>query len=49
MEYQKQFLVDGDIVMNEPLSHDHFPRTTSAKKCASCTFRKVCGDLKNIE
>ena len=49
MEYQKQFLVDGDIVMNEPLSHDHFARTTSAKKCASCTFRKVCGDLKNLE
>lgn len=49
MEYQKQFLVDGDIYKNEPLSHDHFPRTTSAKKCASCTFRKVCEDLKNFE
>jgi hypothetical protein len=49
MEYQKQFLVDGDIVNNEPLAHDHFPRTTSAKKCASCTFRKVCEDLKNFE
>lgn len=49
MEYQKQFIIDGDIVKNEPLSHDHFPRTTSAKKCASCTFRKVCEDLKNFE
>ena len=49
MEYQKQFLVDGDIINNQPLSHDHFPRTNSAKKCASCTFRKVCEDLKNFE
>lgn len=49
MEYQKQFIIDGDIVKNEPLTHDHFPRTTSAKKCASCTFRKVCGELKNFE
>lgn len=49
MEYQKQFLVDGDIINNQPLSHDHFPRTNSAKKCATCTFRKVCEDLKNFE
>lgn len=49
MDYQKQFLVDGDILRNEPLSHDHFPRTNSAKKCASCTFRKVCEDLKSFE
>ena len=49
MDYQKQFLVDGDIINNQPLSHDHFPRTNSAKKCASCTFRKVCEDLKNFE
>ena len=49
MDYQKQFLIDGDILRNEPLSHDHFPRTNSAKKCASCTFRKVCEDLKSFE
>jgi len=49
MEYQKQFIVDGDIVKNEPLEHTQFPRTTSAKKCASCTFRKVCEDLKSFE
>ncbi|MEI6672300.1 MAG: hypothetical protein WCL02_02835 [bacterium] len=49
MEYQKQFVVDGDILKNEPLSHDNFPRTKSEKKCASCTFRKVCEDLKNFE
>jgi len=48
-EFQKQFLVDGDIIKNEPLSPDNFPRTKSAKKCASCTFRKVCEDLKNFE
>lgn len=49
MDYQKQFLVDHDIVRNEPLSHASFPRTTSEKKCASCTFRKVCEDLKTFE
>lgn len=49
VEYQKQFLVDGDIVKNEPLSHEYFPRTKSEKKCASCTFRKVCEDLKKLE
>ncbi len=49
MEYQKQFIVDGDIVKNEPLPHAKFPRVKSEKKCASCTFRKVCEDLKNFE
>jgi len=49
LEYQKQFLVDGDILKNEPLPHDKFSRTNSKKKCASCTFRKVCADLKNFE
>lgn len=49
MDYQKQFLIDHDIVRNEPLSHTSFPRTTSEKKCASCTFRKVCEDLKTFE
>ncbi len=49
VEFQKQFLVDNDIIKNQPLSPDHFPRTNSAKKCASCTFRKVCEDLKNFE
>lgn len=49
VEYQKQFLVDGDVVANEPLPHTSFPRTKSEKKCASCTFRKVCGELKAFE
>ncbi len=49
VEFQKQFLVDGDIVNNQPLSLDKFPRTKSAKKCASCTFRQVCEELKNFE
>jgi len=49
VEYQRQFLVDGDIAKNEALPHASFPRTTSEKKCASCTFRKVCEDLKNFE
>lgn len=49
VEFQKQFLEDGDIIRNQPISPDHFPRTNSAKKCASCTFRKVCEDLKSFE
>lgn len=49
VEYQRQFIVDGDIVKNEALPHTNFPRTTSEKKCASCTFRKVCEELKNFE
>jgi len=49
VEYQRQFLVDGDIVKNEALSSSNFSRTKSEKKCASCTFRKVCEDLKNFE
>jgi len=49
VEYQKQFVIDGDIIKNQPLAPDQFPRTKSEKKCASCTFRKVCEDLKNFE
>ncbi|MCX6824501.1 MAG: PD-(D/E)XK nuclease family protein [candidate division SR1 bacterium] len=49
VEYQKQFLEDGDIIKNQPLAPSHFARTNSAKKCASCTFRKVCEDLKAFE
>ncbi len=49
VEFQKQYLVDNDIINNQPLSPDNFPRVKSAKKCASCTFRKVCEDLKNFE
>jgi len=49
VEYQRQFLVDGDIVKNEALPHQNFARTPNEKKCASCTFRKVCEELKNFE
>lgn len=34
VEFQKQFLVDGDVEKNEPLPHTSFPRTKSEKKCA---------------
>ena len=49
VEYQKQFLIDGDVFKNEPLPHTSFARTKSEKKCASCTFRKVCQELKELE
>lgn len=47
--YQKQFLVDEDEVKNQPIPHENFYRTKSPKKCESCTFRKVCEDLKKFE
>lgn len=49
VEFQKQFLVDGDILRNQPLAVENFPRTKSLKKCVTCTFRKVCVDLKAFE
>jgi hypothetical protein len=49
VDYQKQFIVDQDVVQNIALPHKSFQRTTSAKKCESCTFRKVCEELKKLE
>ena len=49
VKYQKQFLVDEDEVKNQPIPHENFYRTKSAKKCESCTFRKVCEELKKFE
>ena len=49
VNFQKQFIVDWDVIKNIPLAHKNFHRTTSPKKCESCTFRKVCDDLKNFE
>jgi len=46
VEYQKQFIVDQDVVQNIAMPHKNFQRTTSAKKCESCTFRKVCENLE---
>lgn len=49
VKYQKQFLVDEDEIKNQPIPHENFYRTKSPKKCESCTFRKVCEDLKKLE
>jgi len=49
VDYQKQFIVDQDVVQNIAVSHKNFQRTTSPKKCKSCTFRKVCEELKTLE
>lgn len=49
VDFQKQFIVDQNVAENIALPHKNFPRTTSAKKCESCTFRKVCEDLKKVE
>lgn len=49
INFQKQFIVDQDVEKNIPLPHKNFNRTTSPKKCESCTFRKICEDLKKFE
>lgn len=49
VEYQKQFIVDQDVIQNIAVPHKNFQRTTSAKKCEGCTFRKVCEELKQFE
>lgn len=49
VDYQKQFIVDHDVVQNIALPHKSFQRTTSLKKCEYCTFKKVCDELKNLE
>jgi hypothetical protein len=49
VEFQKQFIVDQDVVLNKPLPHKSFQRTTNEKKCMSCTFRKICEEMKNFE
>jgi hypothetical protein len=33
VDFQKQFIVDQDVVQNIALPHKNFQRTTSAKKC----------------
>ena len=45
VDYQKQFLQDQDPVKNQPLDSLVFRKTSSGKKCESCTFRNVCGKL----
>ncbi len=47
--FQKTFLLDQDAYKNTPLASKMFSRTNNEKKCESCTFRKVCSELKNIE
>lgn len=49
VNFQKQFIVDWDVTKNIPVPQKNFQRTTSAKKCQTCTFRKICEDLKKFE
>ena len=45
VDYQKQFLENQDPIGNIPLDSFVFRKTTSAKKCETCTFRGVCSKL----
>lgn len=49
VEFQKKFLVDEDVVRNEPVESVLFSRTLSKQKCESCTFRKVCDQLAELK
>lgn len=49
IDFQKTFIVDSDISRNIPMPTHFFIRTHSLKKCETCTFRKVCDELKNYE
>jgi CRISPR/Cas system-associated exonuclease Cas4 (RecB family) len=43
--YQKQFIQDQDPIKNIPLDPIVFRKTSSERKCESCTFREVCKKL----
>lgn len=47
--FQKTFLVNQDAFKNQPLSSTFFSRTHDEYKCETCTFRKVCKELKVFE
>lgn len=47
--FQKTFLVDQNASKNQPLPSTTFSRTTNEYKCETCTFRKVCKELKAFE
>lgn len=48
-KFQKQFLINQDPILNQPLASNFFSRTNNSKKCETCTFRKVCNQLKEFE
>lgn len=45
VDYQKQFLENQDPIKNIPLDSFVFRKTSSTKKCESCSFREVCKKL----
>lgn len=47
--FQKTFLIDQDAYKNIPLASTMFSRTNNEKKCETCTFRKICQELKTFE
>lgn len=49
IKFQKQFLINQDPLLNQPLDSKFFSRTHNIKKCETCTFRKACKELENIE
>ncbi|GHV22604.1 hypothetical protein FACS1894176_11060 [Bacteroidia bacterium] len=45
VDYQKQFIENQDPIKNIPLDPFVFRKTSSERKCESCTFREVCSKL----
>jgi hypothetical protein len=46
VDYQKQFLINQNPIQNIPLDFFAFRKTSSERKCESCTFRAVCKKLR---
>lgn len=49
VHFQSTFLVDQDPVKNKPLPSPSFSPTAESWKCETCTFRKVCHQLRALE
>ncbi len=49
VELQKRFIQNWDPQKNIPKATHYFERTENKKKCQTCTFWKVCTDLKHYE
>ena len=49
VRFQSTFLVDQDPVKNKPLPSSSFSPTAESWKCETCTFRKVCHQLRALE
>lgn len=48
-DIQKTLILNKNVLDNKPLNSSNFQRTSDIMKCKSCTFYKVCEELKKYE